>query len=113
MQMVALGGLAPGNSRPAQVMHACLRGIARLHHRARFCRLRAVAAFQQVDYQTALRELQPPAEAGDPRAEYAIALIYRDALGVKRDKAAAWDWLRRSAEHGWPFAMFDLGEMYA
>ncbi|MBA4096296.1 MAG: hypothetical protein C0484_05925 [Rhodospirillum sp.] len=72
-----------------------------------------VTAFQQGDYQTALREFQPLAEAGDPRAEYAIARIYRDALGVKRDKAAASNWMRRAAEGGWPYAMFDLGEMYA
>jgi TPR repeat protein len=57
--------------------------------------------------------LQQRAEAGDPVAEFQLAMRYRDgAWSVNRDPAKALYWLKRAADAGNPLAMKDLAEVY-
>lgn len=55
-------------------------------------------ALLQKDYATALREWQPLAEQGDPRAQYQLAVLYLRGRGVPQDYAEAAKWLRKAAE---------------
>lgn len=74
------------------------------------------AAFERGDYEVALRELGPLAEAGDPYSEWLVAVMYRDRLGtaapMAETKAIALKFMRRAAEHDVPYAMVDLAQMY-
>ena len=79
------------------------------------------AAYERGDYKTALEELRPLAEAGDPYSEWLVAVMYRDRLGIAKpsDKAAsdeikaiALKFMRGAAEHDVPYAMYDLAQMY-
>ncbi|MCB2099525.1 MAG: sel1 repeat family protein [Rhodobacterales bacterium] len=54
-------------------------------------------AYDAEDYPTALAELRPAAEAGDPRAQYWLADMYRFGLGGPTDHAAALRWYRLAA----------------
>ena len=52
------------------------------------------------------------AEAGDPRAQFAIAIMYDTADGVPHDFPTALRWFRRAAEGGYAPAEAKLGLMY-
>ncbi len=57
--------------------------------------------------------LQQRAQAGDPVAEYQLAMRYRDgAWSVNRDPGRALYWLQRAAGAGYPLAMRTLAEVY-
>ncbi len=61
------------------------------------------------NYDRALRELRPLAEAGDAKAQYYLASIYLDGAAVPRSAATAVDLLQRSAMAGHGPAQFTLG----
>jgi TPR repeat protein len=73
----------------------------------------AYAAYQNNDYATALRLVQPMAEAGDARAQSLLALMYYRGRGLPQDDRAAAGWFRRAAEAGDTSAQFYLGGMYS
>ena len=52
----------------------------------------ANAAFEAADYAKAQAELQPLLEKHDPRAQYAMGVLYENGFGVAKDlpQAAAW-----------------------
>lgn len=52
------------------------------------------------------------AEAGDPQAEYALAVLYARGQGVTQDYAAAASWFREAAIAGNVPAQYNLGVMY-
>ncbi len=56
--------------------------------------------------------LKPQAEQGGVKAQYAIALLYRDGIGVDKDLRAAVRWLTKAAERGHPNSQYALGRMY-
>jgi len=57
--------------------------------------------------------LQAKAQAGDPVAEYQLAMRYRDgAWSVNRDTVKAFDWLQLAAGDGNPIAMQTLSDVY-
>lgn len=66
-------------------------------------------AFDNGDYDLALRLFAPLAEAGDPDAQYGMALLLSDGLGVPQDRQSAVEWLERSAVQGHDQAMVNLG----
>lgn len=66
-------------------------------------------AFYNGDYQTAFEMFSDPAENGDPSAQYGLALMFSDGLGVPQDRAAAVEWLEQSALQGNDQAMVNLG----
>lgn len=71
-----------------------------------------VSAYKKGDYQTALTNFLPEAEAGDSRAQLGIALIYHKGQGMPADTAAAIKWYGKAAEQGNPTAQNNLGVIY-
>jgi peptidoglycan hydrolase-like protein with peptidoglycan-binding domain len=57
-----------------------------------------ITAYQNSDYATAQRELQPLADRGDPRAQRVVGLMYRDGLGVQKDLIRAYMWFDLAAQ---------------
>jgi hypothetical protein len=70
-------------------------------------------AFDGGDYAVAFAEWQLLAEAGDSEAQVALAGLYMDGLGVRRDVAEAVKWYKRAARHGHVVAQSNLGDLYA
>lgn len=52
------------------------------------------------------------AEQGDPKAQLAVAGLYRNGRGVARDEAASLRWYRAAAEKGLAEAQFELAKAY-
>lgn len=73
----------------------------------------ADAALAAEDYELARRELEPLAEAGDPIAQYNLAVLHRKGLGTKRAQKVAAVWFRKSADQGNEQAAFAMGMMHA
>ncbi len=71
-----------------------------------------VAAYNQGDYATALREFRPLAEQGDAHAQFNLGVMYENGLGVPQDYAEAVKWYRKAAEQGNADAQFNLGVAY-
>jgi TPR repeat protein len=71
-----------------------------------------LAAYDGGDYATALSEWQVLADAGDARAQAALAGLYRYGQGVRADPVEAARWYRLAAEQGEAMAQLNLGEMY-
>lgn len=69
-------------------------------------------AYNQGDYDTALREFRSAAARGDAVAAYALNAAYQDGRGVPQDSRQALVWLRKSAQLGWPHAQYELGLRY-
>lgn len=70
------------------------------------------AAYNRGDYAEAYRNWLPLAEQGNAAAQYNVALLYEDGLGVAQNYARAAHWYRLSAEQGDVDAQFSLGLMY-
>ncbi len=70
-------------------------------------------AYDSGDYETALAEWQPLAEAGDPEAQVALAGLYLTGAGVAADPGEAARWFRLAAEQGDPVAQLNLGDLYS
>jgi uncharacterized protein len=71
-----------------------------------------LAAYDNGDYLTAYRELQPLAEAGDPGAQHTLARMLFAGQGVPRDAVAAMSWERKAAELGSAEAQLGLAIRY-
>ena len=66
-------------------------------------------AYQNGDYATALRELQPLAEQGDANAQYNLGLMYDKGLGVPQDEKTALKWLTLAKRQGVAYSQENLG----
>jgi hypothetical protein len=73
----------------------------------------AYAAYQRGDYARALERALPLANAGDPRAESLLGLLYYRGRGTAQDFPEAVRWFRRAADDGDAAAEFYLGVMFA
>lgn len=71
----------------------------------------AAAAFAAADYAKAREELKPLLEKHDPRAEYAMGVLYENGFGVAKDPQQAVVWYSKAAEQGNSDAQFNLGAM--
>ena len=69
-------------------------------------------AYEKGDYETALKEFMPLAEAGQTSAEAAVGQMYFEGKGVKPDPKEAARWLEPAAEKGNARAQFLLGKLY-
>lgn len=69
-------------------------------------------AYQNKQFETALRVWSELAEQGDARAQYAIGTIYRTGRGVAQDYAEALKWYRKAADQGYARAQTALAWMY-
>ncbi len=70
-------------------------------------------AYEAKDYETAMRELLPEAEADNVEAQYLIGHMYYKGRGVDEDYEKAVVWYRRAAELGHAPAQYRLGNRYA
>ena len=68
----------------------------------------AVAAFERGDYEAALREVRPLAEAGDAEGQYLLGLLYAFGDVAQRDLEEATKWIRKAAEQDLPSAQASL-----
>ena len=60
----------------------------------------------------AIQQYQDKAASGDRVAQYHVATLYAQGIGVSRDPAEAARWYRRAAEQGLNEAQYQLGLMY-
>jgi TPR repeat protein len=70
------------------------------------------AAFDSADYETALAEWQPLAEAGDAGGAYGLGQMYGNGFGVMMDDALAIKWYSLAADQGHARAQYNLAVMY-
>lgn len=71
-----------------------------------------VAAYNQQDFATALRELQPLATQGEAKAQFILGFMHELGQGVPRNPAEAVSWYRKAAEQGQVAAQYNLSIMY-
>lgn len=63
------------------------------------------------DYSTALKEIRPLAQKGDPMAQYNLGLMYDKGLGVLEMCFEAAKWFQCAAKQGHVRAQLNLGNM--
>jgi hypothetical protein len=69
-------------------------------------------AFLDGDYDTAVAELEPAAQAGDATAQYYLGVLYDHGDGVIRNDLTAAEWYEKAASQGHRDAQFKLGLFY-
>lgn len=70
-------------------------------------------AYDSGDYETALAEWQPLAEAGDANGQFGLGLLYANGFGVDLDDAQAIKWYGLAADQGHAQAQCNLAVMHA
>src|SRR6266516_3310926 len=68
-----------------------------------------LAAYQQGDFTTAIRELKAD---GSPRSNFLLGVMFLNGKGVTADKEEAIRWIRKAAERGEAEAQEFLGTLY-
>ena len=69
----------------------------------------AVKAYDNHDYQTAVRIWRSYAAKGDIQAQYFLGVAYHKGHGVKKSLNQTIAWFRKAAQGGHPTAMFNMG----
>lgn len=69
-------------------------------------------AYLAGDYDAAMAEWHPLAEAGDAYAQYILGMMYSNEYGVEQNYVEAITWYRYAAETGDAKSQFNLGVMY-
>lgn len=87
-------------------------GLARAEDSADMAALRARSLYVAGDAAGALALAQPLAEAGVPRAQLLLGLIYDRGDGVPADPQKALEWIRKAADQGFPQALHNLAYAY-
>jgi TPR repeat protein len=72
----------------------------------------AYSAYKAKDYKTAFKEMLPLAEKGNLDAQFHIAMMYYDGLGVKKDRSISVAWLTKGAIRGDMYAQTSLADKY-
>jgi len=72
---------------------------------------KAKLAFNAKQYKTAVRLLRPPAEKGDPRAQYLLGYAYLSGKGVKISEKQAEYWLSKAVAQDYTPAYVRLGHL--
>lgn len=73
---------------------------------------KGLKAYNSSDYETALAEWQPLAEAGDKNGQFGLGLMYGNGFGVDMNDAEAIKWYGLAAEQGHAQAQCNLAVMY-
>lgn len=68
--------------------------------------------FAAGDYDAARQTWLPLAEAGDPQAQFSIAFLHEQGLGVPTNHTQAAYWYERAALQGLAVAQYNLGNAY-
>jgi hypothetical protein len=71
------------------------------------------AAYDSGDYQTAITEWQPLAEAGHAAGQFGMGLLYANGFGVPLDDAQALRWYQLAADQQHANAQSNIAVMYA
>lgn len=71
-----------------------------------------LVAYERGDYRTAFKKFEQLAIQGNARAQFNLALMYRNGQGVLQDDKQALRWYTRAAEQGVIEAQHNLGRMY-
>lgn len=71
-----------------------------------------VSAYQQGDYEQALREFTMAARFGDPAAQFNLGVMYAAGQGVAQDYTGAFFWFLKAARRGDSEAQYNIGDMY-
>lgn len=71
-----------------------------------------IAAFEAKEFRRAMQLLSPLAEQGDPKAQFRVAVMYQNGLGVVRNEPNAIHWMRAAAEQEHGLAQHAMGVMY-
>jgi uncharacterized protein len=74
---------------------------------------KGLAAYDIGDYETALAECQPLADAGNADAQFCIGRLYANGFGVPMDDAEALKWYGLAAAGGHAEARYNLAVMHA
>jgi uncharacterized protein len=69
-------------------------------------------AYENTDYATALKEVEPLAERGDPDAQLFLGKMYLKGQGVPKNPDRANEWFIRAAMQGNAESQFFLGAWY-
>ena len=70
-------------------------------------------AYDSGNYVIALKLLAPLAAKGDALAQFRIALMYKNGLGIIANNTVALDWMLKAARQGQPEAQIELARCYA
>ena len=73
----------------------------------------ASAAYRSQQYAEAFSQFRELAEAGDPKMQTILAMMYKYGEGVPADPASAFEWYLKAAHQGYPPAQFNVGYMLA
>jgi uncharacterized protein len=71
-----------------------------------------LTAYQKGDYAVAIERWKPLAEAGDPRAQTNVGLMYSQGKGVPKDAAEAFSWYQKAAMQNYMDAEYNLALLY-
>lgn len=71
------------------------------------------AAYARGDYVKAYRQALPLAEQGDAQAQFNLASLYMDGLGVPKNPVLAAKWVEKAAIQGHYLALVVIGSMYS
>lgn len=71
-----------------------------------------IAAFESKQFSRAAGLLTPLASAGDPEAQYRVAIMAQNGLGMHPNPLLAYKYMKSAAESGLGLAQHGLGFMY-
>lgn len=71
------------------------------------------SAYESGDYQTAIAEWQPLADAGNPDSQFSLGLLYANGMGVPFDNDQALKWYRLAADQNHAAAQCNIAVMHA
>ncbi len=71
-----------------------------------------IAAFESRQFSQAAGLLSPLADAGDPEAQYRMAIMAQNGLGMHDNQLLAFKYMKAAAEAGIGLAQHGLGFMY-
>ena len=73
----------------------------------------AAQSYERGDYEGAFEQWQALANQGDMRAQYRLARMFAEGIGVTRDDRVALRWFRQAAEQGSTEARYELALIYS
>ena len=71
-----------------------------------------VAAFEAKQFTQAMKLLSPLAQTGLADAQYRLAIMHQNGLGVVRNELLAYKWMKSAAQQDYGPALHGLGFMY-
>ncbi|KAF0803270.1 putative TPR repeat protein [Alcanivorax xiamenensis] len=70
------------------------------------------ALYQQGRFASAVHEWYADAERGEPKAQFALGMMFERGRGVRKDMEEAHKWYRLAAENNFPDAQIRLAQLY-